>query len=74
MGSWEGHGEREVGGKLPSMNWATLLRMRGTPLLCEYAPTEPMSSRSSFARAITSLGQMPLTTSSSGGYSIKAAI
>lgn len=54
------------------MNFATLFRMKGTPWLCEYAPTEPISCCSSFARAKTSFGKMSGASSASAGHSSSA--
>ena len=58
---------------LPSMNCATCFRMSGIPLLCEYAPTLPISVCSCCARAMTSSGHLPFTRSTRGGYSMRAA-
>lgn len=57
----------------PSINLATLWRMKGTPWLWEYAPMDPISACNSFARATTSSGKTPGAKSASAGHSVSAA-
>jgi len=47
--------------------------MKGTPWEWEYAPMEPISESSSWARSIASAGKAPFAVLISSGYSVNAA-